>query len=509
MQIVIVPKRETRAPTPLSAQLKIDHWNDFSFVTMFQVTLYDETLTPIELGSVKIGFKGQTEDVSTYERLQPSQTELPEDFFSLGTDIDYYSNLWSCETSIRQTYLAAMRDIVSNPGMWSTIEDESVLATSLMRSVSLAAIQGQFHRVLNGGAALTNFKFRFVRQETERIGSVDLSFEVKAESSPSTNIHALIGRNGSGKTTLLNGMVTTITEPQAEGTGFYTEAPFAGPVKIDPGFFSGIVSVSFSAFDPFPPPPEQPDPTKGPRYAYIGIKDQNDAAGRLLKSMDDMEKEFVASLSACWGDQSKKRRWAKVVEKLKSDENFARMNLDRFLGLGGDALKKEGLSVIGRMSAGHTIVLLILTRLVENVEEKTLVLMDEPESHLHPPLLSAFTRAISELLYDRNGVAIVATHSPVILQEVPRSCVWKISRIRMATACLRPEIETFGENVGVLTHEVFGLEVSKSGFHALLAEDVQEGLGYQDVLARYNGQLGLEAQGVLHALIAKRDVDAR
>jgi predicted ATP-dependent endonuclease of OLD family len=69
------------------------------------------------------------------------------------------------------------------------------------------------------------------------------------------------------------------------------------------------------------------------------------------------------------------------------------------------------------MSSGHAIVLLTITRLVATVEEKTLVLLDEPESHLHPPLLSAFIRALSDLLYDRNGVAIIATHSPVVLQE--------------------------------------------------------------------------------------------
>lgn len=63
-----------------------------------------------------------------------------------------------------------------------------------------------------------------------------------------------------------------------------------------------------------------------------------------------------------------------------------------------------------------------------NGRRKTLVLIDEPESHLHPPLLSAFIRALSDLLLDRNGLSIIATHSPVVLQEVPKRCVWKINR---------------------------------------------------------------------------------
>jgi ATPase subunit of ABC transporter with duplicated ATPase domains len=131
----------------------------------------------------------------------------------------------------------------------------------------------------------------------------------------------------------------------------------------------------------------------------------------------------------------------------------------------------------------------------------TLVLIDEPESHLHPPLLSAFIRALSELLYDRNGVAIIATHSPVILQEVPRTCVWKITRHGASIATTRPDIETFGENVGILTREVFGLELHKSGFYRVLSEAVEKGGTFESIMEEYEGQLGFEAQALLRSLL--------
>ena len=153
--------------------------------------------------------------------------------------------------------------------------------------------------------------------------------------------------------------------------------------------------------------------------------------------------------------------------------------------------------IFSRLSSGHKIVLLTITRLVETVAERTLVLLDEPEAHLHPPLLSAFIRALSDLLINRNGVAIVATHSPVILQEVPRSCVWKLRRSGSISVAERPEIETFGENVGILTREIFGLEVSNSGFHRLLAESVMGTQSYEQVVARFNGELGGEARAIV------------
>jgi predicted ATP-dependent endonuclease of OLD family len=128
--------------------------------------------------------------------------------------------------------------------------------------------------------------------------------------------------------------------------------------------------------------------------------------------------------------------------------------------------------VFSKLSSGHKIVLLTITKLVETVAERTLVLLDESEAHLHPPLLSAFIRALSELLIDRNGVAIIATHSPVVVQEVPKRCVWKVRRSGTVSIAERPEVETFGESVGILTREIFGLEVTESGFHRLLAESV-------------------------------------
>lgn len=134
--------------------------------------------------------------------------------------------------------------------------------------------------------------------------------------------------------------------------------------------------------------------------------------------------------------------------------------------------------------------------------ERTLVLLDEPEAHLHPPLLSASVRALSELLLHRNGVAIIATHSPVVLQEVPRSCVWKIQRSGDSASAKRPEIETFGENVGVLTREVFGLEVTDAGFHQLLEAAVANGNDFDAVLQKFGGQLGGEARALVRALIA-------
>ena len=173
--------------------------------------------------------------------------------------------------------------------------------------------------------------------------------------------------------------------------------------------------------------------------------------------------------------------------------------------LSEEELKGQARKLFGKLSSGHKIVLLTITRLVETVEERTLVLLDEPEAHLHPPLLSAFIRALSDLLINRNGVALIATHSPVVLQEVPRGCAWKIRRNGLNIEAERPEIETFGENAGILTREVFGLEVTHSGFHKMLRDAVSKGSGFNDIVDQFKGELGSEAKAIVRALIATRD----
>lgn len=487
------------------AYLKIDYWNDYSFVTMFYLSLHDESGKYHDLGNVKIGFRGQDRSQSTYTTIEEIFNSLPDNYFSLGTELDYYKKIGAeLVQETREKLLSSLRDVVFDENNLTAALEESVFGTSLLRGVSLSTVKGQFKRVLTGGVLLTDFKFSYKRPQEEKIAGIDLSFQVEADSKPSTNIHAFIGRNGVGKTTLLNGMIKSVTDPSFEKSGFYNDDGWEqSPIGTD--YFSSLVSVSFSAFDPFVPPAEQSNPALGTCYYYIGLKDPTEDTGVRLKTLPALHEEFTEGISLCMSQQGKKDRWIRAIKTLESDENFADMNLAGLTKLSGDRLKSTSLSLIKRMSSGHAVVLITVTKLVATVEEKTLVLIDEPESHLHPPLLSAFTRALSELLQDRNGVAIIATHSPVVLQEVPKSCVWKITRSRLAISNSRPEIHTFGENIGILTREVFGLEVVKSGFHQILQKAVLEGGSFEGIMTDYDYQLGLEAQAILRAMILHRD----
>lgn len=199
IQFFVIP-RGNSIPSAGSnvAYLYVDHWNDYSFITMFHVTLFDESAVKHELGSVKIGFRGQTEKTPTYSTLGEGFATLSPEYFSVGVDVDYYLTLFrDCSSTFRMEYLTALRDVAHDQQTLQLALNESVFQTSLLRSLNINTVTDQFRRVLLGEVPLTDYAFRFT-QEAEGIATYQLDFNVKANSTPTTNIHAIIGRNGVG-----------------------------------------------------------------------------------------------------------------------------------------------------------------------------------------------------------------------------------------------------------------------------------------------------------------------
>ena len=161
------------------------------------------------------------------------------------------------------------------------------------------------------------------------------------------------------------------------------------------------------------------------------------------------------------------------------------------------------------LSSGNKIVLLTLTKLVEVVEEKTLVILDEPELHLHPPLMSAFNKSLAYLMQNRNGVAVISTHSPVFVQESSNLAVHMMFREGKSVKIENPIIKTYGENIGDLTHEIFRLEYEESSFVHEIKEQVKRNNNIEDVFSYFNNQLGYEARALARQLMYEKTKETK
>ncbi|AZK44960.1 AAA family ATPase [Paenibacillus lentus] len=519
--LFIVLSAGARVPEQPKNQLYLieDNWNDWwDYKTMYSLSYVDESGKLLYLGSVKIGER--TVNKETLRPNIPSSFDFLDDtFFSVGQDVSYYESLNEFHDDYRQTILRALMDIALLPEVYARVRNYSVTKESLMRNVRHSSVIGQYRRLANGNSELTSYKFTYTGPNIRDAERIVLDFEVVPDSNPPTNMHVLIGRNAVGKTHMINNMVASLisTSPSRTKNGYFSTQSDA---ISDDVLFANVVSVSFSAFDPGEPIPDRRNRQEGTPYTYVGLKQVN----KPPKSPENLKYDFAKSIDSI-KSSGKIVRWLRAVEMLRADPIFDEANVPTILepeenedplgffeqdtendAVEGDTdesklLRRRAQKFFHRLSSGHKIVLLTLTRLVETLEERTLVLLDEPEAHLHPPLLSAFIRALSDLLVQRNAVGIIATHSPVILQEVPRSCVWKLRRRGTQLTYCRTEIETFGENIGELTSEIFELEVVYSGFYRLLREAVERYGDYDRIVESFNGELGWEARAILRGLI--------
>jgi predicted ATPase len=487
-----------------TAYLVTDNWDDwFEFETLYSLVVIDDKGQRHNIGGVKIGQFSMSEG-QRKPKIPNNFDSLGDEFFSLGQDDSFYNALNELGDELRDKILLALNDIAKDEELFETAMDERVTKISLLRSVSLTSIKGQFRRLANGGARLSRYTFTYQTPKTKNSVSepIKLTFNVEPESNPPTNIHVLIGRNGVGKTYLINSMISALIDDEAS-TSKVGEFIFDNALDKNE-LFANVVAVTFSAFDESEPLPERKDKSAGIQYSYVGLKRTPKGKETDLppKSPIILKNEFVKSVQAC-RIGSKISRWKRALEMLETDPIFKESNIASVVEINDEKeFKDQAGNLFKNLSSGHKIVLLTLTRLVETVEERSLILLDEPEAHLHPPLLAAFVRALSDLLVQRNGVGIIATHSPVVLQEVPRSCVWKLRRSGYEASVERLETESFGENVGILTSEVFGLEVTHSGFHLLLADSVKNKSNFEDAVASFADQLGMEAKAILRALFS-------
>lgn len=470
-----------------------DNWNDYGYFTSFRMSYVDSYGKFIEIGSVKIakknlekGYENKVLDIG--DRFE----SLDEDFFSLGTDDTYYENLNNISEELRNFVLLGLNDIALDTDLFKEVVNEEVTQLSLLRGVSYNTVVNQYNRIAKGGVRLTDYSFTYLTSENNQI-----DFKVTAYKNPPTNIQIIIGRNGVGKSTLLNNMIDSI---------FINEENVNSRFKFDitnneSDTFSNIINVTFSAFDNYRTKID--NIKKDIDYHFIGLKNNH---ANNENSLNDFAKDFVSSIEFIMSSK-RLQRWKRIVEVLESDPIFREENfinyIDSFVNKVDDTLDLE--SKFNKLSSGHKIILLTITKLVELAQEKSLIFFDEPETHLHPPLLSSFIRGLSELLTDRNAVCIMTTHSPIILQEVPRSCVYKLSRMGDVSKYERLNVESFGENIGVLTNEVFGLEVTESGFYKILKDIVNQNETYEEALNSIDKQLGVESKAILRSLFFDKE----
>ena len=482
MRLVFMTARPISPPADFDGhypcvRLKKNDWNDYGFETTFQATLCpsDDTDSWIDLGGVKIGRYGYTtDDPPMRSILNGTMEALPDDYFSLGQVPSYYDDLEDTPPAIRNAYATAMRDIPITVIDPEGLEKEEVYRISLLRTSR--ALQALDHsRALFGAQAAPVEQFDF-RAKIGRNGDHVVSFDFRPVEGLPYRVNVLVGVNGVGKTQLMARLAVALSSFEEEDVAEARTA--AGETFEDAGIltprpsFYGVVAVSFSAFDDF----ELPKRADSVRYQYTycgirkpegGLLDEKSLAARIpaaIRKMNDAQQALLLQAMAVAMPQL---AWATLP---------------------------KGQAFYGRLSAGQRIVLNIISDLVLHLGKRTLVLIDEPETHLHPQLTSTLMSLLAVILEELDCFAIVATHSPIVVQQVLARHVQVLQRMDPAPPIVsNPLSETFGENLSEIVRLVFDSIESDRGYQDVI-DRLLEVEDADAVAARFDGRLGLNAR---------------
>jgi predicted ATPase len=127
-----------------------------------------------------------------------------------------------------------------------------------------------------------------------------------------------------------------------------------------------------------------------------------------------------------------------VFEKIIAEANtfLIGKRLDGFDPRTGDLMveiDKRGQHPISDLSSGEKQVLLMLATITRWLRPGGIVLIDEPDLHLHSSLTTAFVGHLRRMVAAQNGQLLIASHAPELLQDFTTSHRIELGRLSEIT----------------------------------------------------------------------------
>lgn len=491
-------------------------WDDYGYNTVFEAYYRDKSSgLPIHFGNISIADLSITENMrklninryKAIDKLEMEFNQLGSEIVTLGND-EYYENLNKLIEDKKidfnlEDIMIALNDLAYNLKLLDEVKEYEVIKVSFFRRSPIQLVKGKLNRLARGITDSIAYKFYLEYFSGEK--SIEkYEFSTNPNDLFPTNIYAIIGNNGSGKTRLLYDIYnSSLKQDQKIKSEFYNEenqlfVKFTTE-EIENSQFLGTNYLSFSPFD----------------NSNNRIKTKDEYKNEVITGNDiqnnNWDMKFKVLLGDMRSDSAKKRKFWILIKNfefifeilLEEKFNTKNMNKEEYLNFrekkiynNEEQLFEKLKESFIKLSSGEKITLLGIVFLIVRVEERRLVLIDEPELFLHPPLLSDYIRVISNIMVDKNGLAIIVTHSPIILQEVINKNIYISKKNDQFFKLEKVFIPTFGENISVLTNEVFGLDISKSGFYKFIDEYIsKKNVKVNDLKKMYcNELLGSEAK---------------
>lgn len=330
----------------------------------------------------------------------------------------------------------------------------------------------------------------------------------------SKRINILIGRNGLGKSQALKQIVFGAMRKRGHVKTLIDPNSVDNRVMINRLLAIGTPGEASSTFPS--------DNIKAPKIYYKNLSIDNKKNSKNKTNIGDSLQQILRSEDSI-GGQNRYSLFLDAISKCIPIESLV-LNFKNSYILDGKTQKKISLTKISRSNLAEQFMLNILSLLDEStflslqmenenhplssgqlsffrmallaclhIENGSLVLIDEPETHLHPNLISTFLDVLDVLLEKTGSFAIIATHSAYLVREVSREQVHIVKENSGMIEIMSPRLKTLGADIGTISHFVFEENVLGRLTDKIVKQASLNNMNYETIESNYSEELSSEA----------------
>lgn len=451
--------------TPSFVLVSDKGWNDYGVYSTFDLFYHKNDNEAKFVGTVKILNKSEEKDENglyyTEKFMRGEYVTFEGDFFSLGQEISYYNNLKEILGVNYLSFLWAMQDCA----YFSNVEDlydSHRCLHSLRRDNQPERFLRLGKSYIEGQSPEERCNFTYVYRPPYSDTPINVVFHFKLDKRFSSRVNVIIGENGTGKTQLIHRMIR--------------DWKHANPENFEPSIpkFSKYMLVSNCCIDI--DVKEETSQTFNFRRCGLaelsgtGEKLRDEVKKKLSQNASDIEKKDKVEdtydiLSTFLNKQIIHEIFVEDAETGKSI-----FDVDKLI------------STVSYMSSGEINLILSFCEIISEIRYDTLLIFDEPETHLHPNAITALMSALMRLLDKYESYAFIATHSPLIVREVLADSVQIITRDSDEATIRHIGVDSFGANLTLLTEEIFHNKSVEKYYESKLSALVERGRTYEEII---------------------------
>ncbi len=472
-------------------------WDDHGYHVTYDAFI-DEKGSTIKIGYVK--FTIRPKDVAQQKACHVTISDdelmngLDNGKFSLG-GTEYYRTIRQHFSRVEQDdYYKRMGDIAFNQNLFDQVENFSITRIALLRDTSPLEIREKFHLIASGKPFNLQYEIKIGLIANPSDKKAFFVFNSSDSSYIPQNLYVLIGPNGCGKSFLLRRLYKLFKGKKPVDSSFLEDETVH--IRFGNGCdIKEVLFVSYSAIDEEIEDEHKTYEENHPQCICIEKSNAESFYSQLIILRDNME------------------RWEYFIKILADLHQEVTERLHEFLKIGtlqpsDITIEREIKKIFSETSSGNKVMLYSLVVLIGMVKDGTILLLDEPENHMHPALLSTMIQVYQRILSSMNAVGIIATHSPLVLQEVPSDNVTIMNRFAGVAEWRNPEIQTYGSPIHALYRDVFNTGIREAGYVKLFEDFIEKNphMTSTEIRNIFTDELGDLAAYCLVSILYERDI---